>query len=62
MIDYETEKIYKACEIANILRVNHVTILRWLQSGKVKGFKIGRKWLIKESELKKVMDGGREKD
>lgn len=49
------EKIYTIQEVAELLRVNQMTIRRWIKSGKIKSIKIGRKYLFNESELKRLL-------
>lgn len=38
-------------EVAKQLQVCYETIRRWLESGKLKGYKMGKQWRIKESDL-----------
>lgn len=51
------EKIYTIAEVAEILRVKDYTVREWLREGKLKGFKAGNRWRVKESELKKMTNG-----
>jgi excisionase family DNA binding protein len=44
-------------EAAEFLKVNSRTVLRWLNEGKIKGFRIGRDWRIKKSEIHRIMNG-----
>ena len=45
------EKLLTTEEVAELLRVHHTTVRRWLRKGEIQGIKIGRLWRIKESEL-----------
>lgn len=45
------EKLYKPIELASRLRVSHRTVLWWLQSGRLKGLKVGGTWRIRENDL-----------
>lgn len=36
-------------EYAELVRVSPSTVTRWLQSGKIRGEKIGDKWIVRES-------------
>jgi excisionase family DNA binding protein len=48
--------IYTVEEAAEKLKVSTFTIREYLKSGKIKGFKIGNGWRIKESELEAFVD------
>lgn len=50
------EKFYTAQEIADRLRVNIMTIYRYIKSGKIKAHKIGKDFRIEESEFKKFLN------
>jgi excisionase family DNA binding protein len=41
-------------EAAQILRVTRVTISRWIRDGKIQSAKVGRRRLIKASEIERV--------
>jgi len=43
--------IYTPEEVAEILSVSEVTVLRWLREGTIPGFKAGRLWRISEQNL-----------
>lgn len=45
------EQIYTAEEAAAILRVTESAMREYLKAGRVKGFKVGKFWRIKESAL-----------
>lgn len=45
-------------DVAKELRLNSMTIFRHLQSGKIKGVKIGRAWRISEKELDRIKEQG----
>lgn len=44
-------------QAASQLMVCEETIARWLRNGKLKGYKIGRLWRIKESDLERLVAG-----
>jgi len=48
------EKLLTLKETAKILRVSERTIMRYLESGKLKASKLGQ-WRIKESDLEKFL-------
>lgn len=49
------EKSYTVKETADILKISTRTIMTYLYSGKLKGSKIGAKWLIPLSSIKKLI-------
>lgn len=44
-------KYYTTVELATILKVDTETIRRYLQTGKIKGFKMGKEWRIAEEDF-----------
>jgi len=49
------EKYMTTKEVSQLLRVHQGTVQRWLREGTLVARKIGRKWLITESDLDKVV-------
>jgi len=43
--------LYKAKEVAEILKVRPITIRRWCKSGMLMAKKIGKSWYVPEEEL-----------
>lgn len=41
-------------DVAERLHVNSETVRRWLQSGEMKGYKMGKQWRIKESDVDSI--------
>ncbi|OPL09897.1 MAG: hypothetical protein AVO34_12755 [Firmicutes bacterium ML8_F2] len=50
------EKIYTPEMAAEVLLVSTLTLRKWLRSGQLPGFKLGRQWRIRESDLKNFLD------
>ena len=50
------EKTYTPQQIAEILQVREYSVRRWLRQGELKGFQLGGRWRVKESDLKAFMD------
>jgi excisionase family DNA binding protein len=55
----EKEKYLNTREVAERLSMTQDYLRELLREGKIKGIKIGKRWKIKESELKKIIEGGR---
>lgn len=50
-------KLYNLKDIAELLKVTERTLLTYLKEGKLKGQKIGGKWIITEENLKNFING-----
>jgi excisionase family DNA binding protein len=48
------DRFFSLAEISDILKINKRTLIRWIQNGKLKAFKLGggRFWRIRERDLK----------
>lgn len=47
------ERFYVVGEIKELARVSDPhTVLAWLKSGRLRGNKVGRRWLVAESDLR----------
>lgn len=44
-------------EVQALLKISRSTLENWLKSGKLKGYKVGRRWLFKRSEVEALIDG-----
>ncbi len=55
---YSTNKkeFYTAQELANILKVNIMTIYRYIKAGKIKAYKIGKEFRIEKKEFDNFLD------
>jgi len=47
---------YTAKELAEILRVNIMTIYRYIKAGKLKSYKIGKEFRIEKAEFNNFLD------
>lgn len=50
------EKFLTAKEISKILKVNIMTIYRYINSGKLIAYKFGKEFRVKEDEFKKFLN------
>ena len=46
------ERLYKVSEVAKMLNVSTAAVRKWIKSGKLKAKRVGKLWMIPESELK----------
>jgi excisionase family DNA binding protein len=49
------ERMYSVDEAAELLTLSHWTIRSWLNTGKLRGTRVGVRRVIRESELKKLI-------
>ncbi len=53
----KTEKaFYLVAELADALRVSHMTIYRYIKAGKIKAHKIGKEFRIDREEFNKFLN------
>jgi excisionase family DNA binding protein len=50
------EEMLTLGEVAKRLKVSVKTIRRWLQDGRLTGFKMGKLWRVKETELESFVE------
>jgi len=50
------EKIYTTDQIAKILQIHPLTVLKYIKSGQLKGIKLGRVYRIREGALQRFLD------
>ena len=56
------DKLYTVTEVTIMLNVKANSVRLWLNSGKLKGVKVGRHWRVKESHLNEFLkehEGGK---
>lgn len=49
------EQYYSIEEVAKLLKVAYLTVYRWIQDGKLKAYKAGKQYRIKNTELQKFI-------
>jgi len=49
------ERLYKVSEVARMLNVSTVAVRKWIKAGRVKARRIGKLWMIPESELRRFL-------
>lgn len=50
-------KVYSLREIAEMLKVTERTLHTYIKIGKIKGQKVGGRWLVSEANLHKFLNG-----
>lgn len=49
------EKFYTTEEAMQMLRIEKITLYGWLRKGKIAAVRPGKRWLIPESEIQRIM-------
>ncbi len=57
----QNKEFYTAQELADKLRVNIMTIYRYIKSGKIKAYKIGKEFRIDKNEFNKFLSKSKNK-
>lgn len=50
-------EFYSTEEVARMLKVGVVQVQRWLVAGKLRGTKVGKRWLISPQDLEEFVHG-----
>lgn len=59
-MEHREMKTYTVEEATEILKVSVSTLRRWIREGKVKTSRIGRRYLITEEEINRLLSSGKE--
>jgi len=51
------EKLYKVSELAELMGVSRVTVIKWIRSGRISAYNINGYYYIPESEVEKILRG-----
>jgi excisionase family DNA binding protein len=61
MVTMTDEPALKVAEVAARLRLNPETVRRWLNAGKLRGYRLGKTsagWRVPESEVRRIIAEG----
>ncbi len=53
----QKEKIYSVPELSRFFAVSEKTIREWCKIGRLPGFKIGKEWKVRVSDLNRLISG-----
>ena len=56
MISMKEGEFYRIDDICKIFQVSKITVYRWLKAKKISGYKIGRSYLFKKSDIEKFLE------
>lgn len=51
MTDVTTDKIYTVKEVADIFSISSETVRDWINTGKIKAFKLGKQWRVHHRDV-----------
>lgn len=53
------DKYYTIQEIADILKVDYMTVYRWIRAGKLEAYQLQKQYRIREADFKKFMEANK---
>jgi excisionase family DNA binding protein len=53
------DKYYTIQEIADILKVNYMTVYRWIRAGKMEAYQLQKQYRIRENDFQKFMEASK---
>jgi putative resolvase len=51
------EKLYRTREVAELLNISVSGVKKWIKEGKIRAIRVGRFWMIPESEVRRILYG-----
>jgi putative resolvase len=52
-----SERLYRTSEVAEILNVSVSAVKKWIKQGNIRAVRVGKLWMIPESEVKRFLHG-----
>jgi excisionase family DNA binding protein len=56
MISMKDSKFYKIEDVCELLQVSKITIYRWIKSGKITAYKVGKSYLFKIEDVHQLIE------
>ena len=53
------EKYYTPKEIAELLKINYMTVYRWIRDGKLEAYQVQKQYRIKEADFSRFMEANK---
>lgn len=50
------EAVFSTKEVAEKFKVTYLTVFRWIKSGKLKAFKVGKQYRVKQEDLEAFIE------
>jgi len=51
------ERFYRTREVAKLLNISVSGVKKWIREGKIRAVRVGRFWMIPESEVRRILSG-----
>ncbi|NPA70894.1 MAG: recombinase family protein [Crenarchaeota archaeon] len=51
------ERLYRTKEVAELLNISVSGVKKWIKEGKIRAIRVGRFWMIPESEIRRILSG-----
>ncbi|MEM4959850.1 MAG: IS607 family transposase [Nanopusillaceae archaeon] len=51
------EKLYRTSEVAELLNISVSTVKKWIKQGRLRALRVGKLWMIPESEVRRILSG-----
>ena len=51
------EKLYRTREVAELLNISVSGVKKWIKEGKLRAIRVGRFWMVPESEVRRILSG-----
>ncbi|OYT56994.1 MAG: IS607 family transposase [Desulfurococcales archaeon ex4484_217_2] len=52
-----SEKLYRTREVAELLNISVSGVKKWIKEGKLRAIRVGRFWMVPESEVRRILSG-----
>ncbi len=52
----KNDTIFSSKEVAEKFKVTYLTVFRWIKSGKLKAFKVGKQYRVKQEDLETFIE------
>ncbi|MEM4970904.1 MAG: IS607 family transposase [Sulfolobales archaeon] len=57
-----SEKLYRTREVAEFLNISVSAVKKWIRQGRIRAVRIGKLWMIPESEVKRFLYGAQPRE
>ncbi|MEM4938203.1 MAG: helix-turn-helix domain-containing protein, partial [Sulfolobales archaeon] len=57
-----SEKLYRTSEVAELLNISVSTVKKWIKQGRLHALRVGKLWMIPESEVRRILSGVERKE
>lgn len=52
----KNDTVFSSKEVAEKFKVTYLTVFRWIKSGKLKAFKVGKQYRVKQEDLEAFIE------